>query len=335
MIGKYILENKNHKVFCLITLFVCFVILAGLVFALKYVIDDVKNVQTNTANTIQNNNIKNFTVFFDKINTEANINVKNISNNIEKSIKDNYDLDILKKELDGGDYSNLSSIITPFIKEAYLNGVTTDKNSIFVATSRGIICDYAYSYMNNLKPSNVKHDYRPWQDFIDNSYNKKLSEMAISNLINKNSDIILIQYHNPKSKYNIDYTEITSENIASYYNKYGVDIFKDIEILVPYYITNEGDIFGQKDIDQGVRYENYKLIIVQRINLYEQIKHSYPTLITNKSMEEFNITYNRIMCCMYITGLIVTIVIILIIMQLCYNFNKYIIGDEEKSQEKS
>ena len=79
----------------------------------------------------------------------------------------------------------------------------------------------------------------------------------------------------------IDYSKITSDNIAEYYNKYGADIFKDVDMLVPTYITNNGDIFGQNDTDQGIRYDNYKLIVIQRINLYEQIKHNYPNLITN------------------------------------------------------
>ena len=65
-------------------------------------------------------------------------------------------------------------------------------------------------------------------------------------------------------------------------------------MLVPTYITNNGDIFGQNDTDQGIRYDNYKLIVIQRINLYEQIKHNYPNLITNNYMKNVDKTYNRI-----------------------------------------
>ena len=326
--------KKSGKVSGIITLFVSFISMAVLMFALNYIINDIKAVQTKTANTIQSTNIKNFSDFFDKINKSAYMNVKIISNNIEKSIKEECDLEILKGELYNEQYSTLSNIITPHIENKYLNNVATDRNTVFVATSKGIICDYAYSYMCNMLHDCKKHTYRKWDNFINESYNPSLSKISIDSLINKNSDIIFCQYLKPVSTdYTIDYTKIDSSNIAKYYNKYGAEIFKDVEILVPTYITDNGDIFGQKDIDQGVRYENYKMIVVQRVNLYQQMQKLNPSLLNIKTMKELNIKYNRIMVCMYVTGLVITIVIILVLMQLCYNFNKYVIEENQKKSK--
>lgn len=334
MIGKNLFKNKN-KMSNLITLFVYFITMICILFLLNFIITDANKVQINIVNNISNDNIKNFTAFFEKINIEANTNIKNVSSNIENAIKREYDLDKLKKELDNNNYSNLSHLIFPYISNIYLNDINTDGNSLFVATSKGIICDCAFSYMNNIKYKCNNHKYRTWQNFIDSSYNKELSKNAIDNLINKNYDIIFCQYKKPTTNFNIDYSKITSDNIAEYYNKYGADIFKDVDMLVPTYITNNGDIFGQNDTDQGIRYDNYKLIVIQRINLYEQIKHNYPNLITNNYMKNVDKTYNRIMCCVYIAGLIVTIVIILIIVQLCNNYNKVVITDSDSKSKNS
>ena len=52
-------------------------------------------------------------------------------------------------------------------------------------------------------------------------------------------------------------------------------------------------------------------------------------------MKNVDKTYNRIMCCVYIAGLIVTIVIILIIIQLCNNYNKVVITDSDNKSKNS
>ena len=99
MIGKNLFKNKN-KMSNLITLFVYFITMICILFLLNFIITDANKVQINIVNNISNDNIKNFTAFFEKINIEANTNVKNVSSNIENAIKREYDLNILKQELE-------------------------------------------------------------------------------------------------------------------------------------------------------------------------------------------------------------------------------------------
>ena len=325
--------KKYSKNISILFILVCVILMTGLLFSLKRTIAEVKEVQTSTTEAIEQKNKKNFSMFVEKIKSEANTKVKYTASQIEIEIKRNYsNIFDLKKELDSDNYSNLSNIISPFISDSYLNDIKTDGNTMFVATSKGIICDYGYSFIKGMEDYNEPHTYNHWDNCIKNSYNKKLAKNAISSLINKDSGLILWQYTAPKTENDIDYADMNSDNISDYFVKYGVDIFKDIEILVPTYITDTGDVFGQKDIDQGVKYENYKLIVVQRINVYEQLKAKYPDLFNTKTMDDANKKYNNIMCSLYIVGIIVTIVAVVIFVQLWYNFNKYVI-DSQKSGE--
>ena len=62
------------------------------------------------------------------------------------------------------------------------------------------------------------------------------------------------------------------DDIKTMYLKYGMDALKSYNIIVPSYLTDHGDIFGEPDINpDGTHNNNHKITIIQEFNLYDSI----------------------------------------------------------------
>lgn len=306
-------------------------LLSSLLIGLNFIISNAKDMQLHIRDTVDDNIKYNITILMDKLTSEANNNVNRVAVKIEDMISNKYPYSNmlnsnLKESLDNDDYTELCKLISPCIKNNYLNDIKTDSNTIFVATNKGIICDYSYIDCPFKKDrKNKKQHYRTWQSYIDNSCNKELAENSVNALINKDtSGIIAYQYKESNDTSN-QYSEIDNDKLFDIYKKYGIEGLKGYEILVPTYITENGDIFGKEDIINGVRQDTYKLIIVQRVNVYDQIMANYKSIFEARSESNIiKIESDKVITSMYIIGLVITVIFILYIIQICNTFNKNI-----------
>lgn len=163
--------------------------------------------------------------------------------------------------------SRINKILDEVLMDVYINK-NTDSNKPIVATMRNII-------WNRSLP--IESDkFLLWNNFKSIHYNTILAEKAIESLkdmnIGKNDFIFWELYHNDDLKnHRLLTTMDINELLDVYYNE-GLDSLKGYELLVPVYITNTGDIFGTKDTNSlGERLNNYKIIIIQRINVYDAL----------------------------------------------------------------
>jgi hypothetical protein len=76
-----------------------------------------------------------------------------------------------------------------------------------------------------------------------------------------------------------DHTVITFpslEQLKNIFFKEGIDGLKGYNVLVPVYITDDGDLFGTPDIGpDGKVNHTHKIIVVQRFSIYEVVKNTF------------------------------------------------------------
>lgn len=183
---------------------------------------------------------------------------------IKKYTKDEY---LIGDIINPKDNSILSSVFDKFLNNLYIN-VDNKNNRSFVMSTNNII----WNRTNNTNITNKDKTILDLSSFNSFVYNNILANEAIVAIKSiKYNDINLIYWQcNISNSDTI--TDMNIEELYETYKKYGLEELKNYELLVPSYITNTGDIFGKKDVSSnGLSRENYKLIIVQRINIYDAL----------------------------------------------------------------
>lgn len=222
----------------------------------------------------------------------ADDNITTIGINIKHSILRSYnltkeeDVELLKNDIKNpSPDSRLASILNDNCNEKYFM-VENENNNIIIANNDGIIFDKSLhtSYDPNSDSTNV----RLWKDYLyDNHINDNLTCLAYKTIKKElNYPYIFIE-HKP---YGIERenhelaTDMTINEIERIYKKEGMEGLKNYEFLVPYYITETGDIFGKPDVSEfGIKNDNFKLIIIQKFSLYD---------IVNISLDDEIFTYD-------------------------------------------
>lgn len=224
------------------------------------------------------NNQANFNKNIDTINEESKkyiytliynaqdknkILLENQALNLQNIILDEYsDNTLLENDIKNPtDNSKLSKI---FDKELH------NKN-IIVGSMDKILWNRTYGEYS----MDLKDDYT-LEDVIYKTYNEELSKEAIDTILKLNlqkNDFIIWQ----SGKSNIKISNNDINELLNELQKYNYDIneLKGYDILIPVYITEDGDILGVKDVDRIGRYnDNCKMVLVQKLNLYDILSHN-------------------------------------------------------------
>ena len=224
------------------------------------------------------NNQANFNKNIDTINEESKkyiyaliydaqdknkILLENKALNLQNIILNEYsDNSLLENDIKNPtDNSKLSKI---FDKELY------NKN-IIVGSMDKILWNRTYGEYS----MDLKDDYT-LEDVIYKTYNEELSKEAIDAILKLNlqkNDFIIWQ----SGKSNIEISNNDINEILNELQKYNYDIneLKGYDILIPVYITEDGDILGVKDVDMIGRYnDNCKMVLVQKLNLYDILSYN-------------------------------------------------------------
>lgn len=221
----------------------------------SFIIDQIKSREWDMIeNTIEENEQK------------AKIQVDSVKNKISAEILIEYgsDMDRLKVDLLDKTDSPVFTIFNKNISNKYLN-VNSDNNRLFIADKNGILAD------KGIVSSEKKS--RDWNTEINAKLNQNLASKAVSMILMKDKHIIYWTPDGTSPEAATDRESYPSmECIKTAYNEYGLDSLKNYDILVPSYITENGDIFGTPDVDNhGFRLSNQKIIVVQEFNIYDAV----------------------------------------------------------------
>lgn len=197
---------------------------------------------------------------------KAEVVVKLHSIDIHKKILKKYESkhrQLQKDIFKPSETSALSKIFDKSLDNVYINS-NNNSNKVFVISSDKIL----------------------WNRYIDTKYTKDLKEFSKTlkntELCNKAFDCILNMkpYQNfifweinSQDKKYIEFGRMDIDKLIEGFNMYGLEWLKKYEILIPVYITDNGDIFGTRDFNSlGEKIKNYKIIIIQRMNIYDALK---------------------------------------------------------------
>jgi hypothetical protein len=303
------------------------------VFMYKTVIDKIVD---NREATIEAFKEEQFNVIWTSLETlqlQAEKDVTEISQNIEEDILSlsPEELAILEYDMTNDVFNdNLHQILNSNIKNHCLNGIKNHMNSIVVMTTDGYMEDSNY-----YRATESNNNYiRSWQTITDNSYNTKLENDAIDKLLNRNSGVIATESYNLlKDDNHILIDELTYDSLLKVFLQEGVTGLKNYQIFVPYYITDFGDIFGNPDIEHGIKLDNNKLIVVQEFNLYDQIMNRHNELFNDNQIRQVMTRYNEVLRLMYIFGISLITSVTGLILYLCSVYNALLIKEENEENE--
>lgn len=207
------------------------------------------------------------------------------SHKIIEDVYDTYpDITVLKFKWDN-DKNNLdpefSELIEDNIRTQYLFDIHNNRNGIIVCNYEGALF---FLFTNELTPNS----HSSWDNIINKSFNKALTENAIQCIKTRNTDsIVFWEIQPPIVDNHILLTRPSMDGLKEVFMKEGLNGLYNYTFLVPSYITDTGDIFGTRDFKpNGERQENHKLIIIQKFNVFDIVKSQYKNTWEQLQIEE-------------------------------------------------
>lgn len=180
-----------------------------------------------------------------------------------------------------------------------------NKNSIFVMVNGYILANYSHN-IEFLSLIDDSIDFgTPLRESIKQiAYNQELCSAAICTIENQGTidGLIVWQKDKPVNTEPVSVSEkqtlrksITWPVLENIFREHGLEGYDSYELLVPAYITEHGNIFGDFDTSKTAGKFNNKIIIVQRVDLKESLQKLIGTALSNLDIEEVDNRYNSIM----------------------------------------
>ena len=205
---------------------------------------------------------------------------------ISMDIKTNLDMDKLRDCMDNNlPYPEFDGILRKHLQgNAFINTnavINRNRNNIFVIINGKMVATYIHgSQFTGDAAIEMGSSVTP-QDLINEYfYNPELSNDAIEKILRQYNGLIVWQQRKPIDSSIPKYTTFGMDDLAYIYENYGIDGFESFDILLPVYITEYGNIFGDYDVPGESKFDdNNKIIIVQKLNLKDYIEFRFPDIL--------------------------------------------------------
>lgn len=245
----------------------------------------------------------------------ARVRAVHSANDIIADIQNTYsDLTILQQEVDkvGLGSPELIKILHRNLAGRYMYDNKTYNNSMFVISKLGIV------YNQNIET--LDRVTRSFSEEANTHFNGKLMYTALDALIaHKDENLIYYEPDDPQVQGHIMITSPTRNDMKDVFMREGLDGLKGYIILVPAYITDDGDVFGVPDISEnGQRNHNHKMIVVQQFSIYDVMQKIYlSSEMKDKAhyvSREAVVDYMSFSNLAYLAGMILDIIAILFLL---------------------
>lgn len=320
---KKIKKSKINRLVSIILL-----TLASFIIILTVCDNAILSIKNSRAAAIEDVKKRDFaTVWMSILNymEDAEKQTSGVATNIENDIRANFDLKDLQTKLDNGDVEareKLSEIFRENIDGVYIGEVNNNRNSIIILEGYdSIVEDLFVDPESREEGAVIENPSSPTlSQYQNTTYNKELFTSAVRKIRTHTDKIIAIEPYNYIKGEHEKIPEMNYHNLERVYINEGVQGLRNYQFLAPVYITDSGDIFGQKDIENGVPQENHKFIVIQTFNIYDQIMFNSPEFGDDDYIGRINARYDRILNSLYIMGIIICTLIVFIIV---YFFSLY------------
>lgn len=326
-------KERRKRIFFAKGMCLAIVLLMSLLLLYGFAIDNVKDTNIKSIKELKTERFESIYSYILELQSDAYESARDVSSELEEYMR-SMDQDALRKQLETGEISNeLDSIFHKYTDKVF-NGVDNPRNGFIIANLDGILYDENYKRVEGRVA-------RDWESEINNSYNSDLEQEAISRLLNRSDSLIVTESVNLLKKDYKDHTKITTANydtLLQVYLNEGVEGFRNYQVLCPAYITNNGDIFGQKDIVSGIKMQNNKIIVIQEFNIYDQLQRNKMNLVDDRNIQAVIEGYSADLSFLYIIAFcfIAFIIVLLIYFSNSYNsyIDKYNLENEEEYEEQ-
>ena len=221
----------------------------------------------------------------------------NSSNKLQQEIRANLDMDRLEDcLLVGKRYPEFDVLLRNNLqKNVYTrySDVDQNRNNIFVMVNGNIIA--TYNHDDTKFPNSIylgAFETNAKEMVQDTFYNVELSEYAIDMVEKQYKGLIIWQQDAPS----LDipkYSRVTLDTLHEILLEYGLEGLESFEILIPEYITEYGNMFGDTDVPGSNTDRDNKLILVQKLNIVDYINYHFPEFSVLDSEALVN-EYNRL-----------------------------------------
>lgn len=299
------------------------IVVFSFTFLLLYsnLLDEIKKSQEQAILQIREEKYDQVFLYIKELSDKSNKKASTIASEIEKDIKSSFNMDELKEQLDSGKHvKELHELFKRHIKGQYLNDISNSRNGVIILSNNIIEEDLNYERATN-------PDYNSkYSDNREIVYNKKLFDDALYKIKNHSKDIICMENNPSDNEDHIKLSRVTYESLKKVYLKEGLEGLRNYQIMIPVYITDTGDIFGQEDIVEGKAQNNHKFIIIQEFNIYDQITTNYYWLVNDDAETIIQVQNQPVITQLYILGIIYIVSIVIIFIYCAQTYNNFIYG---------
>lgn len=326
-------------------IFVILIMIAASILILFTFDEVIESIKTSRYQAIEQSKERDFEsvwAYIQVLRSNSLIQTSNLAMQIEDQINDKFDITQLEQALDSGDketQEELYQIFRDNIEGVYLDdAVKNDRNSLIVLEGYDtIIEDKLVEPIAREYNDEFSKETHHFNDYYQKSFNKPLFKSAVNKLRSHTTNqLIALEPFNylscKETKGHKMITEMTYEQLKSVYVKEGITGLRNYQFLVPIYITDTGDIFGNDDIVGGIPQDTHKFILIQTFNVYDQLLTIKPDYGDRQYINNINKRYDTILNMLYLCGIIICIVIVIMILYLfsiynaVYSVNQDLIG---------
>lgn len=320
-------NNKKRVKNLIIIILLLLVSFIGIIGTCNIAIEDVKEARESQTVDARK---RDFEVIWESLQiclAKSRSQTKDIATSIENDVRESFNLEDLERGLDENDpeyNQELYEVIRKHIEHVHFGGLENNRNSMIVLEGYNTIIEDFLVDPDSRDESKSKNivSGKNILEYEKTTYNKKLFSSAMQKIRNHTTGIIAIEPYNyiDDSDDHELICEMNYANLERVYINEGIDGLKNYQFLVPVYITDTGDIFGQQDIEHGVRQDTHKFIVIQTFNLYDQLISIKPDIGDDDYLSRLNSRYDGILNMLYILGTITVLVITVIVI---YSFSLY------------
>lgn len=155
--------------------------------------------------------------------------------------------------------------------------INQNRNSMFVILNGKIIASYAH-YDSSTQSIKMGYGIDVYEFIEKNFYNPESGYNALDKILKQDNGYIVWQRRNPNNSDIPKVSNIAISDIHDIFLNYGIDALKSFEFLIPVYITEYGDVFGNYDDHTIESMNKDKIIIVQKLNIVDYINFYCPEL---------------------------------------------------------
>ena len=279
---------KKQKTFKYSTCVMIVVLFFVTIFTILGMRASIYNYNNNITISHKANMVKMFDEMLDQAIELGKFGATNSANKIQQDIKLQLDEETLKNSFANNlPYPEFDQVLRSSLQKNVFtrySQINQNRNSMFVILNGKLIASYAHY---DAATQSIKMGYgADIYDFISNNfYNVESGHYALNKILNQDNGYIIWQRRDPSNSNIPKIENITISDIHNIFLNYGIDALKSFEFLIPVYITEYGDVFGNYD-DHTIDAKNKdKIIIVQKLNITDYVNFYCPELF---DISEYN-----------------------------------------------